>query len=63
MIIIGELINASNEKAASAIENQDAAAIQQLAKDQVENGADYIDVNAGMFVGKECKYLKWSNMV
>ena len=59
MIIVGELINASRKKIASAIENQDAAAIQGIAKDQHENGADYIDVNAGVFVGKEPEYLRW----
>jgi 5-methyltetrahydrofolate corrinoid/iron sulfur protein methyltransferase len=59
MIIIGELINASRKAIKAAIEAQDAAAIQQVAKDQAEAGADYIDVNAGVFVGKEPKYLKW----
>ena len=59
MIIIGELINASRKAVKAAIEAQDAAAIQQVAKDQAEAGADYIDVNAGIFVGKEPEYLKW----
>jgi 5-methyltetrahydrofolate corrinoid/iron sulfur protein methyltransferase len=59
MIIIGELINASRKAIGTAIEAQDAAAIQQVARDQAEAGADYIDVNAGVFVGKEPEYLKW----
>jgi 5-methyltetrahydrofolate--homocysteine methyltransferase len=59
MIIIGELINASRKAIKAAIEAQDAAAIQQVAKDQAEAGADFIDVNAGVFVGKEPEYLKW----
>jgi 5-methyltetrahydrofolate corrinoid/iron sulfur protein methyltransferase len=59
MIIIGELINASRKAIKTAIEVQDAAAIQQVAKDQAQAGADYIDVNAGVFVGKEPGYLKW----
>ncbi|MGD9368794.1 MAG: methyltetrahydrofolate cobalamin methyltransferase [Desulfobacteraceae bacterium] len=59
MIIIGELINASRKVIKAAIEAQDAAAIQQVAKDQAEAGADYIDVNAGVFMGKEPEYLKW----
>jgi 5-methyltetrahydrofolate--homocysteine methyltransferase len=59
MIIVGELINASRKKIATAIKNQDAAAIQGIAKDQHKNGADYIDVNAGIFVGKEPEYLQW----
>ena len=59
MIIVGELINASRKAIAEAIEKQDAAAIQKVATDQRENGADYIDVNAGVFVGQEVDYLKW----
>jgi 5-methyltetrahydrofolate--homocysteine methyltransferase len=59
MLIVGELINASRKRIAEAIQNQDAAAIQKIASDQVENGADYVDVNAGVFVGTEPEYLKW----
>jgi len=59
MIIIGELINASRKQISSAIENKDADTIQKIAKDERENGADFIDVNAGVFVGKESDYLKW----
>jgi 5-methyltetrahydrofolate--homocysteine methyltransferase len=59
MIIVGELINASRKAIAEAIEKEDAAAIQKVATDERENGADYIDVNAGVFVGKEVDYLKW----
>lgn len=59
MIIIGELINASRKQIAPAIENKDADTIQKIAKDEKENGADFIDVNAGVFVGKESDYLKW----
>ncbi len=59
MIIVGELINASRKAIHAAIEGEDAAAIARVAKDQAESGADYIDVNAGMFMGKEAEYLKW----
>jgi cobalamin-dependent methionine synthase I len=59
MIIVGELINASRKAVAAAIEAQDAETIKKLAKDQHEAGADYIDVNAGVFVGKEGDYLEW----
>ncbi len=59
MIIIGELINASRKAVAAAIEAQDANAIKKLAKDQAEAGADFIDVNAGIFVKKEVEYLRW----
>ena len=36
-----------------AIEAKDAGAIQEVATDQAEAGADCIDVNAGIFVGQE----------
>jgi 5-methyltetrahydrofolate--homocysteine methyltransferase len=53
MIIVGELINASRKAIAAAIEAQDRDTIQQIAKQQFEACANYIDVNAGVFVGKE----------
>jgi len=59
MIIIGELINASRKAIKAAIEAQDAAAIQKVAREQAEAGADYIDVNAGLFVDQEPAYLAW----
>jgi 5-methyltetrahydrofolate--homocysteine methyltransferase len=59
MYIIGELINASRKAVGAAIEAKDAGAIQQLASDQAEAGASYIDVNAGIFVGQEPEYLTW----
>ena len=59
MLIIGELINASRKTIAAHIEKQDVEAIQKVAKDQFDAGANYIDVNAGVFVGKEPDYIKW----
>ena len=41
------------------LKNQEEAAIKKVASDQFENGVDYIDVNAGIFVNKEPEYLKW----
>ena len=59
MLVVGELINASRKAVAEAIENQDRPAVQKMAADQFEAGARYIDVNAGIFVGKEADYLTW----
>jgi len=59
MIIIGELINASRKAIGTAIESQDAAAIQKVAADQHAAGANFIDVNAGIYVKKEPEYLAW----
>ena len=59
MLIIGERINASRKPIARAISSRDAAFIQNEAKIQAMAGADYIDVNAGTFVGEEAEHLKW----
>ena len=59
MIIIGELINASRKAIGAAIEAHDAAVIQKAAEDQHAAGANFIDVNAGIFVDKEPDYLAW----
>lgn len=59
MLIVGELINASRKSIAKAIEEQDKNFIQETAKDQLNNGAEFIDVNAGVFVNDEIKHIKW----
>ncbi len=59
MEVVGELINASRKKIGEAIKAEDANFIQETAKQQYDSGADYIDVNAGTFVGKEKEYMKW----
>jgi len=59
MLIVGELINASRKAIGTAIEKKDEESIAKIAKDQAEAGADFIDVNAGVFVGKEPEYLEW----
>ncbi len=59
MIIVGELINASRKAIAGIIEAQDTEAIKKVAVDERDAGANYIDVNAGVFVGKEADYLAW----
>jgi len=59
VIIVGELINASRKSIGEAIKAQDKDYIQKVARDEFEAGANYIDVNAGIFVGKEPEYLKW----
>lgn len=59
MIIIGEKINSTLKAVRPAMENYDAAAVQDLAKRQYEAGAAYIDVNAGMFINDEPERLEW----
>ncbi len=59
MQIVGELINASRKKIREEIRNKDHDCIVQVAREQQEAGADFIDVNAGIFVGQEADYMKW----
>jgi 5-methyltetrahydrofolate--homocysteine methyltransferase len=59
MLIVGELINASRKKIRDDIKEKNTDVIATVAKQQEENGADYIDVNAGIFVGQEADYVKW----
>ena len=59
MLIVGELINASRKSIAEYVESKDGGALQAVAREQLEAGADYIDVNAGVFVDHEVEYLRW----
>jgi 5-methyltetrahydrofolate corrinoid/iron sulfur protein methyltransferase len=59
LIIIGERINSTRKSIARAIEAKDAAFIQNEARLQNEAGADFIDVNAGVFLEREIEYLPW----
>jgi len=59
MEIVGELINASRKSMRPVIQNKDTEAVHRITREQIESGADFIDVNAGVFVGKEPEYLRW----
>jgi 5-methyltetrahydrofolate--homocysteine methyltransferase len=59
MIIVGELINASRKSIWKAIDAQDKNLLQKVARDEADVGANYIDVNAGVFVDNEAELLKW----
>jgi cobalamin-dependent methionine synthase I len=59
MIIVGERINTSRKAIDPAVRNRDTACIQQVAKDQAEAGANYIDVNAGTLLSEEPAALEW----
>ena len=59
MIIIAERINSSRKPIAQAIASNDADFIQNEAMAQAQAGSDYIDVNAGSFIGEEARRLKW----
>lgn len=59
MLVVGELINGTRKPIAAAIEELNAEYIQEIAKKQWAAGANYIDVNAGAFVGQEADHIEW----
>jgi cobalamin-dependent methionine synthase I len=59
VIIVGELINASRRPVAQALDAEDRDAVARLARDQVSAGADYVDVNAGLYEDREAELLCW----
>lgn len=59
MIIIGEKINGTLPHVREAIKHKDEDYIRKLALDQVEAGADYIDICAGTSSEVEVETLKW----
>jgi len=59
MIIIGEKINSTRRSVREVIAKKDIAFLQKLAVDQVEAGADYLDVNTGAFPDEEAELMEW----
>jgi 5-methyltetrahydrofolate--homocysteine methyltransferase len=59
MRIVGEKINGTRQRVAQAIEERDAAFIQNLAARQAEAGAAWLDVNAGTHRDREPDDLVW----
>jgi len=59
VFIIGELINSTRTRVRKAVEEKDAAFIQDLAKRQAAAGANWIDVNAGAFPTDEVEKMQW----
>ncbi len=59
MLIVGELINTSRKAVKTAVDTGDAAAIQEIARNEAEAGAHYIDVNCGTMISKEEQMMEW----
>jgi len=60
MIIIGEKINATRKAIASALETRDRQHIIKTAVEQVQAGANYLDVNGGdPRQGRESQNMRW----
>jgi cobalamin-dependent methionine synthase I len=59
LTIIGERINASRKSIARAIDDGDEAVIQHEAGMQLDAGANFLDVNAGIYPDREAQILAW----
>jgi len=60
MIIIGEKINATRKAIGAALAARDAQAIIRTAAEQVQAGAQYLDVNGGdPRAGREAENIAW----
>lgn len=60
MLIIGELINSTRKEVKKALKNRNEAKIRKLARDQVEAGADVLDVNTATSRKKEMEHMEWA---
>ncbi len=59
MIIVAEKINTSRKRIEEAVRSRNATFITQVAREQAEAGAHFIDVNAGTFIDQEMDHLCW----
>jgi len=60
MIIIGEKINATRKAIAAALDARDEAQILKTAREQLDAGANFIDLNGGSAKeGRETENMKW----
>lgn len=59
MLIIGEKINTSLCGVEEAVKTRDKDFIQNLAKKQVDSGADVLDINVGTRIHSEVEDMKW----
>jgi 5-methyltetrahydrofolate--homocysteine methyltransferase len=58
MLIIGELINCTRKRVGAAAQSRDAELIKEIALNQVNAGADLLDINGGL-PGQEVECLPW----
>jgi len=58
MLIIGELINCTRKRVGAAVQSRDAELIKEIARNQVNAGADMLDINGGL-PGQEVECLPW----
>ena len=59
MLILGELFNTSREVILENVTKRNAGYVQKLAREQVEAGADYLDISCGQPLDTEIEVMKW----
>jgi len=59
MLVIGERLNTSRKGLHEAVEKRDEEFLKEIARKQVENGADYLEVNCGTRLSSEVEDLPW----
>lgn len=59
MLIIGELLNSTRKEVKEALQNKDEVTIRRLAREQVEAGADVLDINTATSMEREIEDLEW----
>ncbi len=59
MLIVGENISVASQAVSDAIKNRDAGPIVDMAKEQKEAGAHYVDVNIGPATKKGDELMQW----
>ncbi len=59
MLIVGELINTSRKIIKGSVERRNAEYIRDIAKRQVEAGANYLDVNCSDLLDNELEVMRW----
>ena len=59
MLIIGEKINSSRANIAEMVKKRNKEYFKILAREQVENGAQMLDINVGTFRKDETDHMKW----
>jgi 5-methyltetrahydrofolate--homocysteine methyltransferase len=59
MLVIGELLNSTRKEMKDALSERNETAVRRLARQQVEAGADILDVNTATSMDKETGDQKW----
>ncbi|HEX2953169.1 MAG TPA: methyltetrahydrofolate cobalamin methyltransferase [Bacillota bacterium] len=59
MIFVGERINTSRKGIASLVEARDEQRIVEMAREQKDAGATFVDVNCGTLLDAEAESLEW----